>query len=85
MWNDRLRFAECVERQWKAFNAVERRNLVKALETIDENPIAGAPLFDPLRGCWSYRVHHLRIVYQILPEARFVAILSMSRVGRSAS
>jgi len=80
MWNDRLRLAESVEEQWKALNAVERRNVVKALETIDDNPIAGAPLVEPLRGLWSYRVHHIRIVYRIVPEARFVMILSITRV-----
>lgn len=80
MWNDRLRLAESVEEQWKALNAVERRNVVKALETIDDNPIAGAPLVEPLRGLWSYRVHHIRIVYRIVPEARFVVILSITRV-----
>jgi mRNA-degrading endonuclease RelE of RelBE toxin-antitoxin system len=80
MWNDRLRLAESVEEQWRALNAVERRNVVKALETIDDNPIAGAPLVEPLRGLWSYRVHHIRIVYRIVPEARFVVILSITRV-----
>lgn len=79
MWNDRLRLAESVEEQWKALNAVERRNVMKALETIDENPIVGAPLLEPLRGYWSYRVHHLRIVYQIVPEARFVVVMSIGR------
>ena len=79
MWNDRLRVAERVEGDWNALNMVEQRNVVKALETIDENPIAGAPLLDPLRGLWSYRIHHLRIVYRIVAEARFVVILSITR------
>ena len=79
MWNDRLRFAERVEKEWSALNAVEQRNVVKALETIDENPIAGAPLMEPLRGYWSYRVHHMRIVYRIVAEARFIVILSITR------
>lgn len=52
---------------------------MKALETLDENPIAGAPLLEPLRGYWSYRVHHIRIVYRIVPEARFIVILSIAR------
>lgn len=79
MWNDRLRFAERVEQDWSALNAVEQRNVVKALETIDENPIAGAPLMEPLRGYWSYRVHHMRIVYRIVAEARFIVVLSITR------
>ena len=80
MWNDRLRFAERVQQQYRALNAVERRNIVKALESIDENPIAGAPLFEPLRGYWSQRVHHMRIVYRIVPEARFVVVVAIARV-----
>lgn len=79
MWNDRLRLAERVESDWTTLNPVERRNVMKALETLDENPIAGAPLLDPLRGYWSYRVHHIRIVYRIVPEARFIVILSIAR------
>lgn len=79
MWNDRLRLAERVQSDWKALNSVERRNVMKALETLDENPIAGAPLLEPLRGYWSYRVHHIRIVYRIVPEARFIVILSIAR------
>ena len=79
MWNDRLRFAERVETEWKSLNAVEQRNVKKALETIDENPIVGAPLVEPFRGYWSYRVHHIRILYRIVPEARFIVILSITR------
>jgi mRNA-degrading endonuclease RelE of RelBE toxin-antitoxin system len=79
MWNDRLRLAERVESDWKALNAVEQKNVLKALETIDEDPIIGAPLVDPLKGYWSYRIHHLRILYRIMSEARFVVILSITR------
>ena len=79
MWNDRLRLAERVESDWKNLNRVEQRNVMKALETIDEDPIIGAPLAEPLKGYWSYRVHHIRIVYRIMPEARFIVILAIAR------
>ena len=82
MWNDRLRFAERVESDWRALSEDERSTLMQALEHIDEDPISGAPLFEPLRGYWSYRAGHLRIVYRIAPEARFVVVLS---IGRAAS
>ena len=82
MWNDRLRFAERVETDWRALCDDERASIRQALERIDEDPILGAPLFEPLRGYWSYRVGHLRIVYRIAPEARFVVVLS---IGRAAS
>ena len=79
MWNDRLRIVEGVERQWKTLSDDERAAVRKALETIDDDPIAGAPLFDPLRGYWSFPVDHLRIVYRIVADARFVVVLSIHR------
>jgi mRNA-degrading endonuclease RelE of RelBE toxin-antitoxin system len=79
MWNDRLRIAECVLPQWRSLNDAERDAVRKALETIDEDPIIGAPLFDPLRGYWSFHADGLRIIYRIVAEARFVVILSITR------
>lgn len=79
MWNDRLRFSESVEDDWAALAPHERETVKAALERIDEDPIAGAPLFEPLRGLWSYRAEHLRVIYRIMPEARFVAVLSIAR------
>ncbi len=79
MWNDRLRLVEAVEGQWKALAPHEQTSIRAALERIDEDPIAGAPLFEPLKGYWSYRTGHLRILYRIAPEARFVVVLSIHR------
>ena len=79
MWNDRLRITESVLPQWRSLSDDERAAVRKALEAIDDDPIAGAPLFDPLRGYWSYPVDGLRIVYRIVADARFVVILSISR------
>jgi mRNA-degrading endonuclease RelE of RelBE toxin-antitoxin system len=79
MWNDRLRFAESVTSEWSALAAHEKEVATAALQHIDEDPIAGAPLFEPLRGLWSYRAGHLRIIYRIMPEARFVVVLSIAR------
>ena len=81
MWNDRLRFSESVASDWSALAPHEREAVTAALERIDEDPIAGAPLFDPLRGLWSYRAGHLRILYRIMPEARFVVVLSIARAA----
>lgn len=79
MWNDRLRIVESVEPQWKSLSDEERAAVRKALEKIDDDPIIGAPLFDPLRGYWSLLVDGLRIVYRIVADARFVVILSITR------
>lgn len=79
MWNDRLRIAESVEGDWKILTADERGVARTALERIDDDPIAGAPLFEPMKGLWSYRTGDLRIVYRIVAEGRFVAILSIGK------
>jgi len=79
MWNDRLRIAESVLGQWSSLTPEERAAAQRAMEMIDEDPIAGAPLFEPLRGLWSMHADGLRIVYRIVSEARFVVILSISR------
>ena len=81
MWNDRLRFPERVEHDWRALSLDERASALAALELIDEDPIVGAPLFEPLRGYWSHRVGHLRIVYRVMPEARFIVVLSIGRAA----
>lgn len=79
MWNDRLRIAESVEADWKTLGADERDLVRAALQKIDDDPIVGAPLFEPLKGLWTYRPDGLRIVYRIVAEGRFVAILSISK------
>jgi mRNA-degrading endonuclease RelE of RelBE toxin-antitoxin system len=76
-----LRIAERVAADWGALIPEERAMAMRALEAIDEDPIAGAPLFEPLRGLWSYRAEHLRIVYRIVAEARFVVVLSIGRAA----
>ena len=82
MWNDRLRFADSVKNDWSNLADHEKEAATAALQKIDEDPIAGAPLFEPLRGLWSFRTGHLRIVYRIMPEARFVVVLSIARAAQ---
>ena len=81
MGNDRLRIVESVEAQWKALADHERDLARQMLVKIDEDPIIGAPLFEPLRGLWSARSENIRIVYRIMAEARFVVILAIVRVA----
>jgi mRNA-degrading endonuclease RelE of RelBE toxin-antitoxin system len=56
-----------------------------ALRRIELDPIAGAPLFEPLKGLWSYRTDDLRIIYKIVPEARMVVVLSITRMSPLSS
>lgn len=51
-----------------------------ALRRIELDPICGAPLFEPLKGLWSYRTDDLRIVYRIVAEARMVVVLHIARL-----
>ena len=67
---ERLRFAKSVAPIYDA-----------ALRRIELDPIAGAPLFEPLKGLWSYRTEELRIIYKIVAEARVVVVLHMARVS----
>lgn len=79
MGNDRLRIAESVEEDWRALRDEERSDVRKALVSIDDDPIIGAPLLEPLRGLWSFRTGAIRIVYRIVAEARFILILAIAR------
>lgn len=67
---ERLRFARPVA---PIFDAALRR--------LELDPIIGAPLFDPLKGLWSYRSDELRIIYKIVAEAREVVILWMAKIN----
>jgi len=80
LWNDRLRLAAGVEIDWKSLTSEEKATARESLEIIDEDPIAGAPLFEPLRGLWSYRAENIRVLYRIAPEARTVMVLMIGRV-----
>ncbi len=64
--------------QWLRFAKSVPRIFDAAFRTIEHDPIAGAPLFEPLKGLWSYRSRGLRIIYKIAAEARMVVILSIT-------
>ncbi len=64
---ERLRFAKSAPRIFDA-----------SFRTIENDPIAGAPLFEPLKGLWSYRTEELRIIYKIVADAKIVVILSIT-------
>ncbi|HET7712825.1 MAG TPA: hypothetical protein VFL80_12905 [Thermoanaerobaculia bacterium] len=79
--NDRLRIAERVAGEWRSLAEHEQQLVHAALAAIDDDPIAGVPLLEPLRGLWSYRTGHLRILYRIVSEGRFALILLLSRAA----
>lgn len=83
LWNDRIRLVEKAAEEWKLLEADDRDALRVALERLDDDPIAGVPLFEPLCGYWSYRVGAYRLLYQVAPEARIVLILKVEKVVES--
>jgi mRNA-degrading endonuclease RelE of RelBE toxin-antitoxin system len=85
LWNDRLRFAATVKDDWSTLGPAERAAVREALERLDDDPIVGLPLFEPIRGYWSLRADAVRIVYRIAPEARSVFVLAIARVAREGT
>jgi mRNA-degrading endonuclease RelE of RelBE toxin-antitoxin system/PHD/YefM family antitoxin component YafN of YafNO toxin-antitoxin module len=75
---DRLRIAESVERTWQLLGDERQSAIAAAFTLIEDDPIAGAPLFEPLRGLWSFRSEEARVIYRIVAEARFIVILAIS-------
>jgi PHD/YefM family antitoxin component YafN of YafNO toxin-antitoxin module len=67
---ERLRFAKSVAPIYDA-----------ALRQIELDPIIGAPLFEPLKGLWSYRTEELRVIYKIVAEAKIVVVLYVTRIN----
>ena len=85
MRHDRIRIAERVEKDWSNLSEEERSLVTEAFGTLDNDPIAGVPLFEPLGGYWSYRSRWLRIIYKIAAEARLILILKIARVAEPES
>jgi mRNA-degrading endonuclease RelE of RelBE toxin-antitoxin system len=79
--NDRLRIAPRVGSDWKALPTVARESARRGLESLDENPIGGSPLFQPLRGYWSWLRDGIRIIYRLEGEGRFVMVLKIEAAG----
>lgn len=79
--NMRLRAARTTGNDWNALAPHEKETVAEAFATIDDDPIAGAPLFEPLKGLWTHRVGHLRIVYRLVTEGRYVLVLSIARAA----
>jgi len=78
-YGERVWLAPSANDAWNALADHERARVEDALQNIDDDPIAGAPLFDPLKGLWVYRVEHLRIVYRVVAEAGRVVVVSVTR------
>jgi mRNA-degrading endonuclease RelE of RelBE toxin-antitoxin system len=77
---DRLRFAESVLASWRALENGDRATARAALSRIEDDPIAGVPLGDPLKGYWSMREEGLRVLYRLAPQTGTVFIVRITAV-----
>ncbi|HEX6640693.1 MAG TPA: type II toxin-antitoxin system prevent-host-death family antitoxin [Thermoanaerobaculia bacterium] len=77
----RLRITRAGQEGLDALSGVERKMVLSTLVRINDNPIAGAPLFEPLKGLWAHRSGEIRIIYKIVMEAQIVVILSITRAS----
>ena len=75
----RLRITRAGQEGLDALTGVERKLVLSTLVRINDNPISGAPLFEPLKGLWSHRSGDVRIIYKIVADAHMVVIMSITR------
>ena len=77
----RLRITRAGQEGLDALSGTERKLVLSTMVRINDNPIAGAPLFEPLKGLWSHRSGEIRIIYKIVADASMVVILSITRAS----
>lgn len=82
MTSDRLRFAESVQASWEALDEGTRLAARRALDRIDDDPISGVPLAEPVKGYWSAREGDVRIIYRLAPQSGHVVVLRITNVGK---
>lgn len=80
MTTDRLRFAESVRESWLSLDSAERTVARAVLARIEEDPISGVPLAEPVKGYWSAREGSLRVIYRLVPQTGSVIVLRVSKV-----
>lgn len=73
-------FAPAVEGDLESLPDRLRESALQIIGIIDADPLAGSPLFEPLRGFWSLRREGVRAVYRIAPDGKTVVVL---RVGQA--
>ena len=76
---ENVRIAPAAAAAWDAFSAAEKDAARRALAAVAANPIAGAPLFEPLRGFWVYREDAVRIVYRVSRDGGMAGVVLLDR------
>ncbi len=80
MSTEAVRVAQDAVAALKALSGADRESALRALEVIAANPIAGAPLFDPLRGFWVLREGRVRIVYRVSRDGGMAGVVLVDLV-----
>jgi mRNA-degrading endonuclease RelE of RelBE toxin-antitoxin system len=70
-----VRLAKAAVEQWQALSGRDREDARQALQRLADNPISGAPLFDPLRGFWVAREGAVRIVYRVSRDGSMAGVV----------
>lgn len=68
----------------EGLSGADRESSTRALERIAENPIAGAPLFDPLRGFWVVRAGGIRLVYRVSRDGSMAGVVLIDRAEETS-
>lgn len=77
----RLHITTAAKEGLDALEGIERRLVLSTLARINDTPIVGAPLFEPLKGLWVQRSGEIRLIYKIVMEARIAVLLSIARAS----
>lgn len=72
---ENVRVSGSAAERFRALGGRDREQALRALGTIGDNPIAGAPLFEPLRGFWVVREGRVRIVYRVSRDGSMAGIV----------
>lgn len=67
-----------VETEIRHLHPALKSKIHKALDEIEGEPFLGKPLRGVLKGLWSYRVSHYRIVYEIRRDKVLVEVIDIA-------
>lgn len=56
--------------------------VLRALELLEKNPLAGLPLRGELEGKRKYRIGDFRIIYQFFPKEKTVVVFKIESRGQ---
>ena len=76
---ENVRIAPGAAEEWPSLAEPDREAARRALAAIASNPIAGVPLFEPLRGFWVYAEDAVRVVYRVSRDGTMAGVVLIDR------